>query len=63
VGKSRGVRRFAFLWEPDSQSIFSRFTDTNCGSQLAGDDGLTANQFSADLPIPIVGASLLAMAA
>ncbi|MGO4308392.1 hypothetical protein AB4Z35_00755 [Pseudomonas sp. KB_15] len=34
-----------------------------CGSGLAREGGLTANQSITDVPDPIVGASLLAMAA
>ncbi|MNY22335.1 hypothetical protein D3C86_1559380 [compost metagenome] len=39
------------------------YTHQPCGSWLASDGGLTADQFLATAPNPTVGASLLAMAA
>jgi hypothetical protein len=47
---------------PADQS-FKGVHNSNCGSGLAREDGLTANQSVADVLNPIVGASLLAMAA
>ena len=58
------------LWEracsrrrPDSRPVSSECTRSNCGSWLACDGGLPANQSLTDVPDSIVGASLLAMAA
>jgi hypothetical protein len=56
------------LWEracsrrrPDSRPVSSECTRSNCGSWLACDGGLPANQSLTDVPDSIVGASLLAM--
>jgi hypothetical protein len=60
----------AQLWEracsrrrPDSRPISFRCTRSNCGSGLAREGVLPANQFLSGVPGPTVGASLLAMAA
>ncbi|MEJ8866603.1 hypothetical protein, partial [Pseudomonas jessenii] len=41
--------------------VSTECTRSNCGSWLACDGGLPANQSLTDVPDPIVGASLLAM--
>ncbi|MGF6555403.1 hypothetical protein ABIA48_001783 [Pseudomonas sp. S30_BP2TU TE3576] len=58
------------LWEracsrrrPASRPISTECTRSNCGSGLAREDGLPANQFPPNVLGPIVGVSLLAMAA
>jgi hypothetical protein len=67
--KRRGVgcSAFALLWEracsrrrPDSRPISFRCTRSNCGSWLASEGVLPADQFLSNVPSSTVGASLLA---
>jgi hypothetical protein len=60
----------AQLWEracsrrrPASRTISVECTRPNCGSGLARDDGLPADQFLSNVPGPTVGAGLPAMTA
>jgi hypothetical protein len=49
-------------WRPDSRPISCRCTPNPCGSWLACDGGLTADQYLADVQNSPVGAGLPAMA-
>ena len=65
--RGMGCSAFALLWEracsrrrPDSRPISFRCTRSNCGSWLASEGVLPADQFLSNVPSSTVGASLLA---